>query len=163
MRDVKQGGRFPYAFFCHSAPVVAFRDEKAAETSREKISSGTFEQYHSRSRSQRRDTLNCLLENKDEPTFRLNPRWVEWLMNWPIGWTDRAPLPPERFKDWEQKSLDQSWWDVDPADEGIPRIAEDFKLRKPQLIAIGNGQVPTQIVLAEHWITQWHLHRRGVV
>lgn len=80
-------------------------------------------------------------------------------MNWPIGWTDLAPLPPEKFKDWEQKSLDQSWWDVDPADEGIPRIAEDFKLRKPQLIAIGNGQVPTQIVLAEHWITQWHLHR----
>lgn len=23
---------------------------------------------------------------------RLNPRWVEWLMNWPIFWTDLSPI-----------------------------------------------------------------------
>lgn len=31
---------------------------------------------------------------------KLNPRWVEWLMEWPIGWTDYAPLETDRFQQW---------------------------------------------------------------
>jgi hypothetical protein len=27
----------------------------------------------------------------------LNPEWVEWLMGWPIGWTDLRPLGMGRF------------------------------------------------------------------
>jgi hypothetical protein len=30
----------------------------------------------------------------------LNPEWVEWLMGWPIGWTDCAPLGTDRFLEW---------------------------------------------------------------
>ena len=30
----------------------------------------------------------------------LNPSWVEWLMGWPIGWTDCAPLGTDRFRSW---------------------------------------------------------------
>ena len=30
----------------------------------------------------------------------LNPDWVEWLMGWPIGWTDCAPLAMDRFQKW---------------------------------------------------------------
>ncbi len=30
----------------------------------------------------------------------LNPEWVEWLMGWPIGWTDCAPLETDRFQRW---------------------------------------------------------------
>jgi hypothetical protein len=26
----------------------------------------------------------------------LNPTWVEWLMGWPLGWTDLRPLEPDR-------------------------------------------------------------------
>ena len=31
---------------------------------------------------------------------RLNPNWVEWLMGWPIGWTDLKPLEMDRFQQW---------------------------------------------------------------
>ena len=30
----------------------------------------------------------------------LNPTWVEWLMGWPLGWTDYAPLATDRFRLW---------------------------------------------------------------
>ena len=30
------------------------------------------------------------------PPMRLNPEWVEWLMGWPIGWTDLKPLEMDR-------------------------------------------------------------------
>ena len=29
-----------------------------------------------------------------------SPDWVEWLMGWPIGWTDCRPLGPDRFLTW---------------------------------------------------------------
>jgi len=34
----------------------------------------------------------------------LNPDWVEWLMNWPIGWTSMEPLNPDRFLAWLRAS-----------------------------------------------------------
>ena len=30
----------------------------------------------------------------------LNPTWVEWLMGWPLGWTDCAVLETDRFQQW---------------------------------------------------------------
>jgi hypothetical protein len=30
----------------------------------------------------------------------LNPNWVEWLMGWPIGWTDSGPLEMAKFRRW---------------------------------------------------------------
>lgn len=35
-------------------------------------------------------------------TARLNPAWVEWLMGWPIGWTDLKPLEMDKFLSWRQ-------------------------------------------------------------
>lgn len=32
----------------------------------------------------------------------LNPQWVEWLMGWPIGWTDLEPLEMDKFHWWLQ-------------------------------------------------------------
>jgi hypothetical protein len=34
---------------------------------------------------------------------QLNPEWVEWLMGWPIGWTELKPLGMDRFREWEQQ------------------------------------------------------------
>lgn len=31
---------------------------------------------------------------------KLNPDWVEWLMGWPVGWTDLKPLATDRFRQW---------------------------------------------------------------
>ena len=33
----------------------------------------------------------------------LNPMWVEWLMGWPIGWTDLKPLEMDKFQQWLEK------------------------------------------------------------
>jgi len=69
---------------------------------------------------------------------QLNPDWVEWLMGWPIGWTDIEPI----------KKMGCRGWDIDPADllpddtAYVPRVATDIKNRVARLKAIGNGQVP---------------------
>jgi hypothetical protein len=31
---------------------------------------------------------------------QLNPTWVEWLMGWPLGWTDLKPLAMDKFQQW---------------------------------------------------------------
>lgn len=33
----------------------------------------------------------------------LNPTWVEWLMGWPLGWSDCAPLETAKFQRWQQQ------------------------------------------------------------
>ena len=32
----------------------------------------------------------------------LNPTWVEWLMGWPLGWTDLERLGMDRFRKWQE-------------------------------------------------------------
>jgi hypothetical protein len=32
----------------------------------------------------------------------LNPYWAEWLMGWPIGWTDLKPLATDKFRNVQQ-------------------------------------------------------------
>jgi DNA (cytosine-5)-methyltransferase 1 len=34
---------------------------------------------------------------------QLNPTWVEWLMAWPLGWTDLKPLETDKFRSWQQQ------------------------------------------------------------
>jgi len=31
---------------------------------------------------------------------KLNPTWVEWLMGWPLEWTDCDPLGTGKFRRW---------------------------------------------------------------
>ena len=38
------------------------------------------------------------------PGGSLNPNWVEWLMNWPVGWTDLTPLDNYEFEYWKTAS-----------------------------------------------------------
>jgi len=39
-------------------------------------------------------------ETRQTTHAQLNPAWVEWLMGWPIGWTDLKPLGTDRFQQW---------------------------------------------------------------
>lgn len=39
----------------------------------------------------------------DQIGGQLNPPWVEWLMGWPIGWTDLKPLGMGKFRSWRQQ------------------------------------------------------------
>ena len=34
---------------------------------------------------------------------KLNPTWVEWLMAFPLGWTDLKPLEMHKFQQWQQQ------------------------------------------------------------
>lgn len=36
----------------------------------------------------------------DSPSGKLNPTWVEWLMGWPMRWTDLPPLETDKFQQW---------------------------------------------------------------
>lgn len=45
------------------------------------------------------------IETLPTKTARLNPNWVEWLMGWPIGWTDLKPLGMGKFRLWRQQHL----------------------------------------------------------
>jgi DNA (cytosine-5)-methyltransferase 1 len=67
----------------------------------------------------------------------LNPTWVEWLMFWPLFWTDLR----EGVCTGEHLS-----WEIEPA--GVPRVAVGVPARVHRLKAIGNGQVPLCAALA---------------
>jgi len=48
-----------------------------------------------------RPTLAQIATEQDKPLGgQLNPDWVEWLMGWPIGWTDLKPLGMDKFREW---------------------------------------------------------------
>jgi hypothetical protein len=40
------------------------------------------------------------LRDTAAPGGQLNPTWVEWLMGWPIGWTDCAASATARYRPW---------------------------------------------------------------
>ena len=74
---------------------------------------------------------------------QLNPDWDEWLMAWPVGWTDL-----------ETPNIRLVWLDpsVDPADYGeIPRITNRRGNRPARVKEIGNGQFPLTAATAFHW------------
>jgi hypothetical protein len=38
----------------------------------------------------------------DQIGGQLNPTWVEWLMGWPLGWTDLKPLGTDKYQAWQR-------------------------------------------------------------
>jgi len=65
----------------------------------------------------------------------LNPVWVEWLMGWPLGWTDLKPIDSD----------DICSWDSEP---DVGRVAHGVDFKNDRLKAIGNGQVPLCAAMA---------------
>jgi len=47
-------------------------------------------------------TINQAVRDADPQITggKLNPMWVEWLMGWPLGWTDLKPLETDKFQKW---------------------------------------------------------------
>ncbi len=82
------------------------------------------------------DTANCRL---------LNPDWVEWLMGWPIRWTDIA-ITSDVFY-WLDLSDDPANWKP-PL---IRRITTRKKHRAKRIETLGNGQVPLCAAVAFVW------------
>ena len=34
---------------------------------------------------------------------KIHPEFTEWMMGWPLGWTDLKPLEMDRFREWQQQ------------------------------------------------------------
>lgn len=45
----------------------------------------------------------ALLRDGEKAGGALNPTWVEWLMGWPLGWTDLKPLATDRCRNVQQR------------------------------------------------------------
>ena len=66
-----------------------------------------------------------MLSQSVHPTSgQLNPDWVEWLMNWPIKWSDLNGFNKQEFQRWQEASakaiqsagqVRTMWWDSDPS------------------------------------------------
>ena len=82
----------------------------------------------------------------DRHNQQLNPDWVEWIMNWPIGWTDP-----------KAKTLMWLLPEEDPADmapehhQHIPRTTLRTDYRTKRIVTLGNGQVPLCAYAAMVW------------
>ena len=68
----------------------------------------------------------------------LNPDWVEWLMGWPVGWTDTT-----------REDVETHDWTAEPC----PRVTTRRDLRAPRLKQCGNGQVPQCAAMAWRILT----------
>jgi len=98
---------------------------------------------------ERPSDLNDAVDFMEASQGRLNPSWVEFVMGWPVGWTSLDPLPEGTMEAWETSVKAGTYWDVDPADTGeVPRLTDKKENRVSRLKAIGNGQVPAQVLLA---------------
>lgn len=53
-------------------------------------------------RIQRRMATLGVRETQETQKAALNPDWVEWLMGWPVAWTDLRPLETDRYRLWLQ-------------------------------------------------------------
>jgi len=74
----------------------------------------------------------------------LNPTWVEWLMNWPMGWTSLEPLDEHEAEYWKEAStapvshsggrpLRPVWWEHDPSETPQGPRSEQQQPRKHRL------------------------------
>jgi hypothetical protein len=64
-----------------------------------------------------------------KPGYQLSADWVEWLMGFPVGWSDLKAIPGVALS-----------WAKEP--EGLPRVCEKQEYRALRLKGIGNAQVP---------------------
>ncbi len=73
----------------------------------------------------------------------LAPRWVEWLMGLPLGWTDPS-IPSDAL-------VPHDGWLVEPG----PRTEGSVPDRKSRLRALGNGLVPQVAAIALCDLLEW--------
>jgi site-specific DNA-cytosine methylase len=83
---------------------------------------------------QRRIAIGKQVNLSQQAGGALAPTWVEWLMGFPLGWTDPTV---------DDAELEPWGWETDPAEVGrTSRLTTDPTLRKERLKALGNAVVP---------------------
>ena len=79
------------------------QDEQMADAESMRLQGGGQQMIRKDGKS-RMDQLCFNVEYQE--TGRLNPTWVEWLMGWPLEWTDLKPLETGKFQAWLQQHSD---------------------------------------------------------
>jgi len=53
---------------------------------------------------------NAVAKRTDLPATggKLNPTWTEWLMGWPLDWTDCAASVTDKYREWLQQHGESS-------------------------------------------------------
>jgi hypothetical protein len=82
-----------------------FRREMAKAFARWPVATPTARDWRSGKASQATHARNSR-PLSEQIGGSLNPTWVEWLMGWPLGWTDLKPLETDRFQQWPQQPGD---------------------------------------------------------
>jgi hypothetical protein len=67
-----------------------------------RASDGPPENCHGRTWSTTDKNLHTVVAKPEGG--QLNPEWVEWLMNWPLGWSSLAPLSEAMYLGWLRAS-----------------------------------------------------------
>ena len=62
----------------------------------------TIEARKARTGASCNDNLHAAAERRLGKRVKIMPNFVEWLMGWPIGWTDLQPLETDKFRSWQQ-------------------------------------------------------------
>ena len=97
------------AAFARKWPTPTFSAHKGATTTPRKDG-----------RTRANDRLDYAIAAQVGLHGQLNPEFVEWLMGWPIGWTELRPLAMDKYREWQQKHsfnflssgncLEGRWW-----------------------------------------------------
>jgi hypothetical protein len=92
------------------------------------------------------DRLDYTVEREgdyENSKARLNPTFVEWLMNVPEGWSSLDPVSAEDYNDWFNQTIAGTFWNVEKG----PRVDVNIQQRAKRLILLGNGIVPRTLAL----------------
>jgi hypothetical protein len=92
------------------ASAIAGRDVRKAQWKVPAFPTPTATQHKGWSpghnRADSNDRLDYTIEREaaqSGQTGRLNPAFTEWLMGWPLGWTDLKPLAMDKWLEWRQQ------------------------------------------------------------
>jgi len=107
---LRKKGKPDSTFGAKLSDAVLFEDKKMWPTPKRRDYKGGFRTeslVRKDGRSRAMDALpNAVLNGKGSETCNggsLNPTWVEWLMGWPLGWTDLKPLETDKYQQWLQQ------------------------------------------------------------
>lgn len=92
-------------------------------------------------------------EEAKNPMGQLNPYWVEWLMGWPIGWTDLRPSGMARCLSWlRQHGIscpDESTINPNGSDTMKAKIIKQLIYDGPMAYVHGSGQMILRLLIPE--------------
>lgn len=95
---------------------------------------------------ERGQTKNSIFE-PNESGGRLNPDWVDWMMNFPVGWTSLKNLSTQEWQKWNEadfSNLSNQWYYKEPTE----KTTKNNDMRADRLMATGNAQVPACAAIA---------------